>query len=578
MRSREPGGLVGSNPAGRRATREQWRARPAARSKRRRSFLRCLAVLPAVTSCLHGAAAFAADCRSLAALSLPDAIVDAAQEVDAGSYAPAGSKLISDLPTFCRVHGVISPAPDSRIGFELWLPRLGWNHKLEMVGNGGYSSDIGWSEMADRLRAGYASVATDTGHTGSDPAFAMGHPESIVDWGNRAVHETAQTAKLTLQAYYGATPVHSYFKGCSTGGHQALMEAQRYPDDFDAIIAGDPGNNRTHLNAGFLWQYISNHPRGDDANPILPASKLAMITRAVIKACQGMNGTQDGGLQSDNFLGDPRSCRFDPASLLCKGADAVDCLTVPQTQALKAMYDGARDPQTGERIYFGWPPGSEGSSAVVQSLPGWSLYWADPAKADQPARLSYWRDWAFDQNWNWWNFDWSRDVRAADAKLAPTINATNPDLEPFRKAGGKLIVYHGLADPVVPFLDSINYYERVIADQKAKHQDLPIGAFYRLFLVPGMAHCSGGPGADQFDAQSALENWAERGAAPDSMIASHSEGEGAARHVAFSRPLCPYPQQARYDGKNDPTLAGSFACSADGRARDTPSIGPDYLK
>jgi feruloyl esterase len=354
------------------------------------------------------------------------------------------------------------------------------------------------------------------------------------------------------------------------------MEAQRFPEDFDGIIAGDPGNNRTHLNAGFLWQYIVNHPHGDDANPILPASKLAMISQAVVKACQGMNGSEDGGLPTDNFLTDPRDCHFDPATLVCKGADATDCLTEPQAWALKAMYSGARDSQTGERIYFGWPLGSEGSSAVVERLPGWSLYWADPAKVDQPARLSYWRDWAFDEKWNWWNFDWSRDMRAVDAKLAPIINATSPDLEAFRKAGAKLLQYHGLADPVVPALESINYYQQTIADQKAKHEDLSVSVFYRLFLVPGMAHCSGGPGADQFDAQAALEAWVEHDKAPDSMIASHSDS--ATQRVAFSRPLCPYPKQARYDGKSDPTLASSFACSDDGLRRDTPSIGPDYLK
>ncbi|WP_158815726.1 tannase/feruloyl esterase family alpha/beta hydrolase [Methylocapsa sp. S129] len=558
---------------------KQRRDRSAQRKKAHGlSFFHGLAIVSAAAFSCHAATAVAADCQSLAALSLPNAKIDAAQEIDAGSYTPAGAKAIAGLPAFCRIHGIIAPAPGSQIGFELWLPRTSWNHKLEMFGNGGYSSDISYADMADRLQTGYASVATDTGHIGSDPAFAAGHPESIVDWGHRAVHETAQKAKLLVAAYYGAAPVHAYFKGCSTGGHQALMEAQRFPGDFDGIIAGDPGNNRTHLNAGFLWQYIANHPHGDDAHPIIPASKLSMITQAVVKACQGLNGSQDGGLPTDNFLTDPGSCHFDPATIACKGADAADCLTAPQAQALKAMYDGARDPQTGERIFFGWPPGSEGSSAVVERLPGWSLYWADPAKADQPARLTYWRDWAFDDKWNWWNFDWSRDMRAADAKLAPIINANSPDLETFRKLGGKLLEYHGLADPVAPPLDSISYYEHVVADQKEKHADLSAGAFYRLFLVPGMAHCSGGPGADRFDAQSALENWVERGAPPDSMIASHADGEGAATHVAFSRPLCPYPRQARYDGKGDPTLAGSFVCRDDGRSREPPSVGPDYSK
>ena len=540
-------------------------------------FRRALFALSAAVA-VYAAPASAADCEELASLSLPDARIDAVQAEAAGTYTPAGSKALVDLPAFCRVHGVISMAPGSMIGFETWLPQAGWNRKLEMFGNGGYSSDIAYLDMADGLRAGYAAVATDTGHTGSDPAFAAGHPESIVDWGSRAVHESAQKAKLLIQAFYGAAPAHAYFKGCSTGGHQALMEAQRFPNDFDGIIAGDPGNNRTHLNAAFLWQYVANHPRRDDAHQILPSAKLAMVTKAVLKACRALNGGQDGGLPTDDFLTDPRNCHFDPATIACADGDAADCLTSAQVQSLKAMYDGAHDAQTGERIYFGWPPGSEGSSVVVEHLPGWSLYWADPAKSDQPARMSFWRDWAFDGGWSWWNFDWSADMRAVDEKLAPVINATSANLEPFRRAGGKLLQYHGLADPVVPPLESITYYERVAAVQAAAHPQTPVSAFYRLFLAPGMAHCSGGPGADQFDAQSALEAWVERGAAPDSIVASHYVGEAAERRVAFTRPLCPYPAQARYDGKGDVAIAGSFACVDDGRRRDTPTLGANYLK
>lgn len=201
----------------------------------------------------------AAECADLATLALPQTKIDAAQSIPAGSYAPPYAKPLADLPAFCRVHGVVSPVPGSVIGFEVWLPQTNWNRKLEMFGNGGCSSDMSYPDMAARLKAAYVSVATDTGHIGSDPSFAIARPESIPDWGYRAVHETVERAKLLTHAFYGEPPAHNYFRGCSTGGHQALMEAQRFPIDFDGIIAGDPGNNRTHLNAGFLWQYIVNH-------------------------------------------------------------------------------------------------------------------------------------------------------------------------------------------------------------------------------------------------------------------------------------------------------------------------------
>lgn len=515
--------------------------------------------------------AAATDCAALGALTLPNATIDAAESIAAGAYTPPGGRALTNLPAFCRIHGIASPVTGSQIGFEVWLPQAGWNKKLQMIGNGGYSSSFSTNELGDLVRAGYVAVATDTGHSGNDPDFARGRPESIADWGHRAVHESVVNAKRLVQAMYASAPAHSYFKGCSTGGHQGLMEAQRYPGDFDGILAGDPGNNRTHLNAGFLWQFISNHNPGDNANPIIPDSKLPMITKAVVQACRVHNGTKDGGLATDDFLTDPRSCDFDPASIQCKSGDDANCLTAPQVAALMKMYAGATDSKTGERIAFAWPYGSEGLGA---RNPGWSAYWSEPGKPEQPVRASYWRDWAFDANFDWWKFDWSRDVQVADERLASVINATSPDVESFRKRGGKLLVYHGLADPVVPPNESITYHEQVTEAQQRANPGLKVDAFYRLFLVPGMTHCSGGPGADKFDAQAALEKWVEQGIAPESIVASHiAEGK-----VTFTRPLCVYPKQARYDGKGDPTNAASFACADDGRKRNTPEIGPNYTR
>jgi len=520
---------------------------------------------------LSASSSLAASCDQLLRLTVDNTTISAAEARPAGSFAPPSGAAIADLPAACRVQAVVSAVPGSRVGFELWLPESGWNGKIEMVGNGGYSSAMSYKAMGTLLKRGYATVATDTGHTGDDPGFAIDHPEAIVDWGHRAVHVTIAAAKSVISAFYGEAPKHSYFAGCSTGGHQALMEAQRYPTDFDGIIAGDPGNNRTHLNAGFLWQFVRNHRA--DLSVIIPSTKLAAITDAAVKACRG----KDGGLPTDNFLSDPEACGFEPAQMLCKHDDADDCLTQEQVDALSAMYGGARA-QSGEQVFHGWPKGSENSGKVVASLPGWSLYWADPKNADRPARLNFWKVWAFPNlDWDWRNFDFGSGMKAADDRLAPVINAMSPDLSAFKTAGGKLIQYHGLADPVVPPRDSIDYYERV---QAAESQDKRVDAtadFYRLFLVPGLYHCEGGPGPNVLDTQAALESWVEQGAAPATIAATKFRNDKAADGVEMSRPLCPYPQVAHYKGEGNPADAASFTCAA-GKRYSTPLPAAAYLR
>jgi feruloyl esterase len=404
-------------------------------------------------------------CDAVRDMRLDHAIIDAAELIAAGSYRPVGAPEVKDVPAFCRVHGNAEPEPGSRIGFELWLPETGWNRKLEMFGNGGYSSKISYDSLGGQLKRGYAVLATDTGHAGDDPDFAAGHAQSIVDWGHRAVHASIVAAKPVVAEFYGQPARHAYFSGCSTGGHQALIEVQRYPKDFDGVIAGDPGNNRTHLNAGFLWQFVTNHRKDAAATQIIPSSKLAMISAAVIDACHG----RDGGLPTDHFLTDPEACGFAPKDLLCKAGDAEDCLTHEQADALATMYGGARNSRIGEVIYYGWPKGSENSGLVVKTLPGWNLYWADPANADRPARSNFWKIWAFDDpNWDWKRFDFDAGMKAVDDRLAPVINAMNPDISEFAAAGGKLIQYHGLSDPVVPLRGSIDYFERVQAFEEIR--------------------------------------------------------------------------------------------------------------
>ena len=353
------------------------------------------------------------------------------------------------------------------------------------------------------------------------------------------------------------------------------MEAQRYPTDFDGIVAGDPGNNRTHLNAGFFWQFVENH-HASDATTIIPPTKLAMITAAVVRSCHG----KDGGLGSDDFLTDPEVCAFEPKELLCSAGDQPECLTAEQVDALTAMYRGAHDPRTGEQIYYGWPKGSENSGYFVKGLPGWSLYWADPSHEDRPARLNFWKIWAFQNpDWDWRSFDFDAGMKTVDDRLAADINAMDPDLSAFRAAGGKLIQFHGLADPVVPPRESIDYYERVQARaaKSASPGAVETADFYRLFLAPGLQHCQGGPGPNVLDTQSALEKWVEDKTPPSTINATKFRDDKPANGVQISRPLCPYPQQARYKGAGDPDDSGSFSC-ADGHRYTVSLPASAYLR
>jgi feruloyl esterase len=524
---------------------------------------------------LSPAPSIAASCDAVAGLQIDHTMIDAAESHPAGAYTPVGGAELAGLPAFCRVHGVVSPVDGSHVGFEVWLPEAEWNGKIEMLGNGGYSSAMAFPAMAEQLKRGYAAVATDTGHNGDDPDFAAGHPEAIVDWASRAVHVSIEAAKSVASTLYGEAARHAYFWGCSTGGQQALMEAQRHPEDFDGIIAGDPGNNRTHLNAGFLWQFVKNH-HAADLSVIVPPEKLALVTDAVVKECRG----KDGGLSSDDFLTDPEFCAFQPAELLCKGGDAPDCLTQDEVDAMTAMYSGAHDPKTGEQIYYGWPKGSENSGRVVEALPGWSLYWADPAHPDRPARLNFWRIWAFQEpDWDWRSFDFDAGMTTVDDRLAATINAVSPDLSAFRAAGGKLIHYHGLADPVVPPRESIDYYERVQATEDAGRPPRADASadFYRLFLAPGLYHCQGGPGPNVLDGQGALERWVEQGVAPETIAAVKYRDDKPAQGVVMSRALCPYPKRAHYLGAGNPSEASSFSC-VEGARYPNPTPAAAYLR
>lgn len=504
------------------------------------------ALLAAALGGLAGAPAQAA-CGDLVGLSSGELTIVLARREEPAAFRPPaapGPALPSvELAAFCKVTAVVSPESGSRIGFELWLPEADWNRRLRMFGNGGYSSALPYPAMARALAEGYAVTAIDTGHDGDDPAFAIGRPQTIVDWGHRAVHETIVAAKAITQRHYGEAARYSYFEGCSTGGHQAFQEAQRYPEDFDGIVAGAPGHNRTHLNAAFLWQFVQNRTRVAPEAAILSPQKLRALHEHALAQCRGRNGVTAGSTR-DSWIADPLACRFDPVVAACApGATGADCLTLEEVAAARAMYGGTRNSRTGELIYPPWLPGSEGLGPPGFPLPGWSLYWADPARPDHPARESFWRFWTFGPAWQWQDFDFDRDMVALDDRLAGTINAMSADLAPFAARGGKLLHYHGLADPVVSPWDSVDYFNRV--QERAGDS----ASFYRMFLAPGVGHCRGGPGPSDFATQPIIEAWVERGIAPDTLPARGVGADGNPIH----RPICPYPAQAV-------EMAGGFRC------------------
>ena len=561
-------------------------SRPLARAFRRAPLARTSLVL-GMGLALSGAAR-ADTCDSLAALKIEHVEILQATWLRDGVFhedtaTGRAGRVYQDLPGFCRVHGVSRPVKGSAIEFDVWMPRDGWTKRLHMVGNGAYSSNIQYAQMAERLRAGDVAVGTNTGHKGGELTFAIGKPESIVDFAHRAVHVSVLAAKALTKAFYSVPPSWSYFSGCSTGGYQGLMEAQRYPDDFDGIIAGAPGNNRANLNMAFLWNFQANRRPGDDATPILPQSKLPMITAAAIKTCDAGDGVTDG------VINDPRACRFDPAALLCKAGDQADCLTGEQVEVVRKLYAGPVDVRSGKPIYPGYPVGSEGVVAGEDaSHPGWSAYWANNKKPDEPLRLDFFRYWVYNQpDWNWKSFNWGTDIDAIDARIGALFNATNPDLNRFKARRGKLLMFMGWQDPVGAPAEVINYYNDVEAraagvTEQARREDTQ--GFVRLYMVPGMAHCAGGPGATNFssatrdsmppvkdarhDMSVALQDWVEKGMPPQALIATHFDGPKTARKIAFQRPLCVYPLVARYTG-GPQDAASSFACVAPAPAATT---------
>lgn len=463
-------------------------------------------------------------CESLKSLNLPNTTITVAQAVP-----------WRELPAFCLVAATLAPSSDSDISIEVWLPLQGWNGKYRAVGNGGWAGRLNYGGMSDALRSGYATSSTDTGHTGNggDASFASGHPEKLIDFAYRSVHEMALKAKAIIEAFYGTPARYSYSYGCSTGGRQGLEEAQRFPDDFDGIVADAPAIDQMRLNVSYVWAAQATLK---DPASYIPASKYSLIHKAVLRACDARDRVTDG------VLDDPTRCGFDPVVLGCNGQDAPACLTTPQVEAARKIYAGPTNPRTLQPISSGLEPGSE-------------LLWASLAGGPGalPIGDTYFRFVVFkNAAWDFRAFDFDRDVAVADRLDNGLLAATEPDLTAFASRGGKLILIHGWSDQFIGPRNTISYYQSVIDKMGAA----TTADFVRLFMVPAMGHCGGGEGPNTFDSFTAVEGWVERGRRPDQMIARRRvPGKGDR-----SRPLCPYPQVARYQGTGSTDDAAAFAC------------------
>jgi feruloyl esterase len=488
----------------------------------------------------------AESCERLSSLRLPNTAITLNQTVEPGTFTPparlggagpgrGNATGFSALPAFCRVAATLTPSSDSQIKIEVWLPLSEWNGKFQGVGNGGWAGTINYTALATALRRGYATASTDTGHagTGADASFALGHPEKLIDFAYRAVHQMTVQAKAIVTAYYGSRPRFSYWNGCSTGGKQGLTEAQRFPDDYDGIAAGAPANFWTHLMASGVW---IAHATLKDPATYIPPDKYALIHEAAIEACDARDGVKD------RMLEDPTRCSFDPKVLQCAGPEGPTCLSALQVEAARKIYAGPTNPRTKQQIFPGLERGSE-------------LGWTPMAGGPRPFAITadHFRQIVFKNlEWDFRLLDFDRDVALADRVDNGTLNATDPSLTKFIRRGGKLLIYHGWNDPLIAPRNSVNYFMSVAKTLGVDR----VSSAIRLFMVPGMNHCGGGVGTSNFDSLAALEQWVEQKKAPEQLLGSHLI-DGV---VDRTRPLCPYPHVAAYKGSGTTDDAANFVC------------------
>jgi len=436
------------------------------------------------------------------------------------------------LPAYCEVTAVISPTPGSKIGVVYRLPAA-WNGKVLGLGGGGWAGDVKLIAAIEGLQRGYATLQTDAGH---DPANLWNStwsadPDMATDFAFRGVHLMTVVGKQVAVKYYGQAQSKAYFQGCSTGGRQGLMEVQRFPDDYDGVIAAAPVYNLTVQTTAVLRDNILTQPGGR-----LTTAALSLVNKAVLKACDAKDGLEDG------IVADPRACDWDPAEIQCKdGQSGDDCLSKGQAATLQAVYTGV---QNFDGRVAAWPLSRGGEL-------GWSVFLpTGEAKTDvSGGGMSGLRATIFgDPNYDLSKFDQDADLASVmTSPFGRAYNADNPAISAFTGHGGKLLMWHGWYDPGPSPLATIRYYSQV------KGTVADAGSSVRLFVAPGVSHCGGGPGPDKIDILAALDAWVSTGQAPDSVIAAKPK-------AGISRPLCAYPMKAVYKGSGDPNDAGSFAC------------------
>jgi feruloyl esterase len=524
---------------------------------------------------VHTESASAATCDSLASLPLQNAHVMSAQMVAAGAFTPPAAPArggaargaapaegaaaagrgagrgrgnapspYAMLPAFCRVAAMLMPSSDSDIRIEVWLPDTGnWNGKFQAVGNGGWAGTIAYPAMAAALAAGYATTSTDTGHVGNTASFALGHPEKVIDIGYRAVHEMAVAGKVIVNGYYSSPAKFAYFNGCSLGGRQGITEAQRYPADFDGIVAGAVAWGGMDRYTGVV---MTGAAMLKTSGAYIPPEKYPAVHDAVLQACDGFDGVKDGILEN------PLACHFDPKVLQCRaGEDNVSCLTAAQVQTANMIYSDAKAPKTGKVLTGGLMRGTE-----LQ----WGTLYGPNGFGNAIEALKYIA--MKDANWDPATFNPATDVEKA-LKSDPdgVLKSDSPNIKAFFDRGGKLLMYQGFADPQVTSTNAIRYHQMVL-DKVGRGVE---GKSIELFMVPGMLHCQGGPGTDTFDKTAVLDSWVTTGKAPDNIVASHlTDGK-----VDRTRPLCVFPKVAKWTGTGSTDDAANFSCVADSASRST---------
>ncbi len=501
------------------------------------------AALVAAMSLGHAAVSAAQDCSALQKLSLPGASVTGTQAVAAGALSVTGvsaatvaqlKAAVPKLPAFCRVMITAKPGPGSDIRIEVWLPAAGWNGRLQAVGDGGLAGYIPFSLMAEALIGGFATTGTDTGHVGGSADFMPGHPDKLLDFAYRSTHEMAVAAKAVIAAHYGKLPAFSYYNACSGGGRHGITSAQRYPGDFDGIVAGAPSWNQARLDAARIGINLMVNRTPEHH---IPASKYPMVHRAVMQACDGLDGVVDGIIEN------PRACKFDYASLQCKGGDDANCLTAAQVESAKTLTSPFRDSATGRLLL------------AAHLRPGSELQWATMA-SPKPLHNSVARVRNFhlkDTKWEFRLENVADDIDYAARLDKGLLASDNFNLKPFFDRGGKLLMWHGWSDPQVPAESSIIYSGNVRSTTGYAADEA-----MALFMLPGVLHCRGGLGADTFDRMGAITAWVERDQKPARIVAWRTVGDQVVRTHA----LCPFPQVARYLGSGDTANAENYSCVA----------------